>query len=91
MVGFYATASDSQQLRTDLDNELTDARWFTREEIIAVLDHPEGTNFNPNSTSQPGEDDPPFRVPPKSSIAGVLISDWAHGKSLDAHCVSPRL
>lgn len=111
MVGFYATASDSQVLRTDLDNELTgkwdgsshshwsqplialslDARWFTREEIIAVLEHPEGTNFSPNSISKSGKDDPPFRVPPKTAIAGVLISDWAHGKSLDAHCASPKL
>jgi NAD+ diphosphatase len=110
MVGFYATASESQELRLDLDNELTgesvcplhshwshflitislDARWFTREEILAVLDHPEGTNFSFANTSTPGKDDPPFRVPPKTAIAGVLISDWAHGMSLDTHCASPK-
>ncbi|KAF9650585.1 hypothetical protein BDM02DRAFT_3154769 [Thelephora ganbajun] len=91
MVGFYATASESQEIRIDLDNELTDARWFTREEVLAVLNHPQGTNLSPMSTSKPGERDPPFRVPSKTAIAGVLISDWAHGKSLDAHSASPRL
>ena len=111
MVGFYATASESQEIRIDLDNELAgksgwsshshrlhfltagslDARWFTREEILAVLDHPDGTNFSFARTPVPGEDDPPFRVPPKTAIAGVLISDWAHGMSLDTHCASPRL
>jgi NAD+ diphosphatase len=25
--------------------------------------------------------EPPFRVPPRNAIAGVLISDWAYGKS----------
>jgi len=91
MVGFYATADESQVLRVDLDNELTDARWFTRGEILAVLNHTEGTNFNTSSISALGEDDPPFRLPPKTAIAGVLISDWAHGISLDTHCASPRL
>lgn len=91
MVGFYATAGESQEIRVDLDNELADARWFTREEILAVLSHPQGTNFRTQATTPPSENDPPFRLPPKAAIAGVLISDWAHGKSLDAHCTSPRL
>jgi NAD+ diphosphatase len=26
------------------------------------------------------DDDPPFRVPPLTAIAGVLIRDWAEGK-----------
>ena len=111
MVGFYATASESQRLRVDLDNELAgkwnrsshfcyahllislppDARWFTREEILAVLNHSQGANLGPIDTPQPGEQDPPFRVPPKTAIAGVLISDWANGRPLDSHCASPRL
>ena len=110
MVGFYATASESQQIRTDLDNELagkrnrllhfcrvhfltplSDARWFTREEILKVLDHPQGTDLSPTAPPQPGEQDPPFRVPPKTAIAGVLISDWAYGKALDSHCASLKL
>lgn len=107
MVGFYATANESQELRIDFDNELAgryshshrfhllitlllDARWFTREEILAVLDHPEGTNFSSASISASGEGAPPFWLPPKTAIAGILISNWAHGMPLDNHCASPR-
>ncbi|PFH52176.1 hypothetical protein AMATHDRAFT_2420 [Amanita thiersii Skay4041] len=37
MVGFYARANSEQPIRTDLDNELVDARWFTRQEIQLIL------------------------------------------------------
>ena len=95
-----------------------DARWFTREEVKAVLDHKTGTHFNReenrkmtdytegrlNTTQEqkvklepaaqaltPAEitstkakdivsDDPPFRLPPTTAIAGVLIRDWVDGK-----------
>ncbi|KAG9126797.1 nucleolar DEAD-box protein required for synthesis of 60S ribosomal subunit [Ceratobasidium sp. 392] len=96
MIGCYATADSSQPIRTDLDNELEDARWFTREEVLAVLDHPEGTNIRrreyknfdeaqdqstkaaaAESDPQASSGIPAFRVPPKSAIAGVLISQWA--------------
>ncbi|KAH9929564.1 NUDIX hydrolase domain-like protein [Epithele typhae] len=46
MVGFHATASSDEPLRTDLDNELDEARWFTREEVLAVLAHAEGTRLS---------------------------------------------
>ena len=111
MVGFYATAGESQEIRVDLDNELagewnglrrspcahllipfpSDARWFTREEVLEVLNHPQGTNLNPMGTPQPGESNPPFRVPPKTAIAGMLILDWVNGKPLDSSSASPRL
>ena len=32
------------------------------------------------ATAHPDADEPPFRLPPISAIAGVLISDWAHRK-----------
>ncbi|EPT04695.1 hypothetical protein FOMPIDRAFT_1045958 [Fomitopsis schrenkii] len=48
MVGFYATGDSSAPLRTDLDNELEDAIWYTREEVLAVLNHAEGTNITRN-------------------------------------------
>jgi NAD+ diphosphatase len=122
MVGFYATGDPSELIRTDLDNELEDARWYTREEILAVLLHKEGTNFSRSDykqltkeidervnvklsgsdplsgdaaahdrNSQPqdastsvasGVNEPPFRVPPRTAIAGVLISDWALGNAV---------
>ncbi len=87
---------------------LLDAKWYTREEILAVLVHPDGTKIgsrNPekpfpkqeSSTAGPLTGDaaakansaqvsvsqgqgPPFRVPPLTAIAGVLLSDWAYGK-----------
>jgi NAD+ diphosphatase len=97
-------------------NSLLDARWYTREEILAVLEHKEGTSFTRSDYKQfagnidervnvkasvgdplGGDADdsrtrgasaplaqdggePPFRVPPRTAIAGVLISDWAFGK-----------
>ncbi|EJD47694.1 hypothetical protein AURDEDRAFT_113340 [Auricularia subglabra TFB-10046 SS5] len=119
MVGCYATADTSARIRTDLDDELADAKWFSRDEILAVLAHPKGTiirkreykkmndlnegNVDPadkatvghalapeSDAAQPpkprreGADDkdkdaPPFRIPPVTAIAGVLISNWAKG------------
>ncbi|EIN11472.1 hypothetical protein PUNSTDRAFT_131639 [Punctularia strigosozonata HHB-11173 SS5] len=108
--------------------EPTDARWYTRDEILAILRHPTGATLSrrdnrdlakiqegePTSTSTAAGtlpnggdgagalahsdpsikaqevkpviakteaiDEPPFRVPPLTAIAGVLISEWAHGK-----------
>ncbi|KAH9892734.1 NUDIX hydrolase domain-like protein [Cubamyces lactineus] len=125
MVGFYAIANSSQPLRTDLDNELEDARWYTRQEILQVLAHRDGTTLtrrdqrelaaaaeksNPNQQQQQqptpsstanalagdavkaGEKEaanavqeppsaPPFKMPPLTAIAGVLIAEWAHGRA----------
>ncbi|KAF8911552.1 NAD+ diphosphatase [Gymnopilus junonius] len=115
MVGFYARADSTKPIRTDLDNELVDARWFSREEVLAVLHHKAGTRFNradykklneitegrsdtedkaplalapaeataPQSqppTAPSESEEPPFRLPPVTAIAGVLIRDWAEGK-----------
>jgi NAD+ diphosphatase len=106
MVGFYARADSSQPIRTDLDNELVDARWFTREEVLAVLNHTTGTYLHGREYKQlsdnlegrkedpnvkalapgPGAEDvkspeeTPFKLPPITSIAGVLIRGWAEGK-----------
>ncbi|KAI0318878.1 NUDIX hydrolase domain-like protein [Amylostereum chailletii] len=103
MTGFVATGDPAEPVRTDLDNELEDARWFTRDQVLEVLAHPDGTNLTrrdhrkfaavydarppPEETAgetrdpeRITEDLPPFRVPPLSAIAGVLIADWAHGR-----------
>lgn len=111
-------------LRIDVTERMTDAKWFTREEVLAVLNHKSGTNFSrrdyktladkednrPNGAasneggaalahSDPSmqakvveekakeanaaaakddrNDEPPFRVPPMTAIAGVLIRHWA--------------
>ncbi|TRM68760.1 NUDIX hydrolase domain-like protein [Schizophyllum amplum] len=168
MVGCYARADSTQPLRIDLDNELEDAGWYTRAEILAILNHADGTNFSgrdnkklneaiegksshdtrdktthdtpqsgagalahsdPNierkegaatepklqaaagakeqaaepklqqaatesklqqaatesklqqaNAKAPESPEPPFRIPPPTAIAGVLIKDWAEGK-----------
>lgn len=123
MVGYYARADSSKPIRVDLDNELEDARWYTRDEIIAVFNHPTGTGLtardnkaindrlnnrdnrapaanraempdawanNPGSTlaskltpagvNPSSGNEPPFKMPPETAIAGVLIRDWAFGK-----------
>ena len=56
-----------------------------------MLSHPQGTNFNPTGTPQPSENEPPFKLPPRAGIAGVMISDWARGEPLDTHNASPKL
>lgn len=98
---------------------LLDARWYTKAEVLAVLEHKEGTNFTRGDYKQlaraidervnnkvsfsdplggdaavhdsqikgtPGlvvhdSNEPPFRIPPRTAIAGVLISDWVFGKA----------
>ncbi|KAF7362325.1 hypothetical protein MVEN_00579100 [Mycena venus] len=101
MVGFYARADATQPIRLDLDNELVDARWYTRAEILDVLNHKLGTKILASDQkrfaeaadqaahesvspevkpAQPVADEPPFRVPPTTAIAGVLIREWAYKK-----------
>jgi NAD+ diphosphatase len=119
MVGFYCRADSTQPIRVDLDNELVDARWFSREEIFAVLNHTSGTYFSSRDYKQLSEnvqgkkddfnakapatgnklaeaeptDQPPFKLPPITAIAGVLIRDWAEGKIGfgTGHAVGPNL
>lgn len=93
-----------------------DARWFSRDEVRAVLRHRAGTRFDKSdykkmnevtegqsnleqkvgvdsamqaltpaeSKSTPQQlsydDEPPFRLPGVTAIAGVLIRDWVDGK-----------
>jgi NAD+ diphosphatase len=59
MVGCHADA-DSDELRIDTA-ELEDARWFTREEIAAAIEH---------------RPDAPFLAPPKAAIARTLLELW---------------
>ncbi|KAL7412087.1 NUDIX hydrolase domain-like protein [Mrakia frigida] len=86
MVGCFGRADSSQTIRLDLDNELEDARWFTRTELLAILADPKGTvinrheqaYFNPGAKPNDGPAPAiPFRLPPRTAIAGVLASDWA--------------
>ncbi|KAH7889045.1 NUDIX hydrolase domain-like protein [Phlebopus sp. FC_14] len=83
MLGFYATADSDAPIRTDLDNELEDARWYTREQVLTAVNaaHDRKT-MSPNG--EPSSDttvvEPPFRMPPLTAIAGVLIRHWVEDK-----------
>ncbi|KAF9227059.1 hypothetical protein BS17DRAFT_774870 [Gyrodon lividus] len=94
MLGFYATADPSKPIRTDLDNELEDASWYTREEVLAALTQTPGAARDDKIASvwtddktrhQFGANDvvkaePLFKMPPPTAIAGVLIKHWAEGR-----------
>jgi NAD+ diphosphatase len=68
MLGFTAEANPDAPLHLDPD-EIADARWFTRAEILAALDEsdPDAANLG-------------FGLSPPSSIAHFLISGWATGR-----------
>ncbi|KAJ7582815.1 NUDIX hydrolase domain-like protein [Mycena floridula] len=96
MCGFYARGDAAQPVRLDLDNELADAQWYTRAQVLEVLNHPDGTNISGRELKKLGDlegtkgvnvdaitknkNEPAFRVPPTTAIAGVLIRDWAEGR-----------
>jgi len=63
MIGCFAIADSSQKLRTDLDNELDDARWFTREEVLGILSAG-NTNLKRKEMRKIGEQ----QEPPKKSL-----------------------
>ncbi len=43
MVGCFGQAADAQSIDITLDNELEDARWFSRKDVQTILAHPGGT------------------------------------------------
>ena len=62
MIGAWAEANeDSLAIDT---NELDDARWFGREEVVAALT---------------GAPNAPFQPPPRSAIARTLLDAWVDG------------
>ena len=62
MIGAHATAADDS-LTIDR-NELDDARWFSRDEVVAAL---------------AGDPAAPFQPPPPWAIARTLLDRWADG------------
>lgn len=88
MIGAIAVAKEGQTIRCDLDNELEDARYFSREEVLAVLatseiqlsrhevakiDGKEGVEGE-EVDKKKAEDEVLFRMPPTTAIAhGELL------------------
>ena len=64
MIGCYGLAtSDSQDIHLDLDNELEDARWFTRDEVLDML------SSGANKISK--DEHKKFEPPANASVGGV--------------------
>ena len=62
MIGAHARAlGDSLTIDT---NELDDARWFSRDEVLGAL---------------AGDDGAAFQAPPRSAIARTLLEAWVDG------------
>jgi NAD+ diphosphatase len=62
MIGAWARA-ENDSLRIDT-NELDDARWFSRDEVVAALAN---------------EPRAPFQPPPRTAIARTLLEHWVDG------------
>ncbi|KAJ9098205.1 hypothetical protein QFC21_004534 [Naganishia friedmannii] len=69
MLGCYGLAlSDSQDVHLDLDNELEDARWFSRDEVLAML----SSGANKISKDEHNKFEPPANHTANGgSVAGV--------------------
>ena len=67
MIGCYGEALDAEIVKDEL--ELDDCRWFSRTEVLAILD---------GDVDKDDEGNPLFTMPPPMAIANRLISDWAN-------------
>ncbi|TKY87000.1 hypothetical protein EX895_003677 [Sporisorium graminicola] len=94
MAGFYgiAKSDDEKDIRLDLDNELEHARFYTRQEILGVLGgDAQFTRAELEKIDQQHADDNEeskkknevgIRLPPKTTIARVLVEAWARGQAV---------
>lgn len=77
MIGCIGVAKENQTIRTDLDNELEDARYFTRSEVLSVINGTgrqhmsreevariDGKEGAVGAAAAVEEDDALFRMPP---------------------------
>ncbi|KAM0756506.1 hypothetical protein T439DRAFT_321210 [Meredithblackwellia eburnea MCA 4105] len=93
MIGAIGVAKPSQTIRLDLDNELEDARWFPRDEILGVLKgekkgltKEEVKRFDlaqqgkelKHEEEKEGEKDSAIRLPASTAIAHTLVAAWAN-------------
>ena len=68
MTGCIALAED-ETIFLGHDPELTDARWFTMDEVKVALIENSGSPFDPVPKGREGE----LRLPPASAIAHMLL------------------
>jgi NAD+ diphosphatase len=69
MVGFHAEADPAQEFSFN-DGEITEARWFTREQVRAALAEGDWTSAASSASE--------LLLPGSVSIAREIIESWAH-------------
>ncbi|GAA5823375.1 hypothetical protein JCM3770_006844 [Rhodotorula araucariae] len=94
MFGCWGIATDESKIRIDLDNELEDARFFTREQVLEVINSTKPLQMSREQVARldgkegatAGREDGragkegSFLMPPATAIANTLVTAWATGK-----------
>jgi hypothetical protein len=85
MVGFIATADDRNQSITIDPNEIYDAQWFTKQDIVAAASV-KGSTLQTKVTEQAFQNNPKLAcvIPPKGVIARKIIDTWLY-ETNDGH------
>lgn len=76
MIGFSATADDTQPLHVDT-NELVEAAWFDRDQVQAAAAVP-GSAMRKEVAEAAIEDNPSLEllIPPQGVLARTLLDAW---------------
>ncbi|KAL0581303.1 NADH pyrophosphatase [Marasmius crinis-equi] len=74
MLGWYCRGDSTKEIRLDLDNELEDAKWVSRAEILAILGHKTGTTLDSKTFSEKMEVEEQERI----------LKEQREGKSVEA-------
>lgn len=98
MAGFYGIAKtdDPSAIRLDLDNELENAVWYTREQMLNVITSSKTSHFTRAELAKIDKEHHDeeikkvreehakvdIRLPPETAIARVLIEAWANGQAM---------
>jgi NADH pyrophosphatase NudC (nudix superfamily) len=81
MIAFTAKADDTQPLTIDTD-ELIDAKWFSRDDVLKAASKIQGSvNVMSNEQAKIVLDNNPslsLLIPPKRVIARTLIDEWLY-------------
>ncbi|KAL0072570.1 NADH pyrophosphatase [Marasmius tenuissimus] len=62
MLGWYCRGDSTKEIRLELDNELEDAKWYARTEVLAILGHKTGTKLDAKTFSEKMEEEEQERI-----------------------------
>lgn len=80
-MGVIATCQEGSTEFNPDEDELEEARWFSRDEILAALDSSRGNDARTEGAPKPktGAKKVNFFLPPEYAIAHQIIKAWANG------------